>query len=201
MISKGLDFPNVYLVGVISADVGLFNPDFRSTERIFQLLMQVSGRSGRSSDYGKVIIQTMNPENAIFPLIQTHDYVSFYKREIASRALFNYPPFSRMTLIEARHKNANTANSISSKVYLFLKNNFLSENIEIMKPAPAIIYKLKNMYRYHLIIKSLKYGVKRENDVTPSTDKIIQQLKSHLISDNKGYLQNLAIEADPLSFY
>ena len=201
MISKGLDFPNVYLVGVISADVGLFNPDFRSTERIFQLLMQVSGRSGRSSDFGKVIIQTMNPENTIFPLIQKHDYVSFYIREIASRALFNYPPFSRMTLVEVKHKNAGTANSISSKIYLFLKNNYRSENIEIMKPAPAIIYKLKNMYRYHLIIKSLKYGIKKENDITPSTDKIIQQLKSYIASDNKSHLQNLTIEADPLSFY
>ena len=201
MISKGLDFPNVYLVGVISADVGLFNPDFRSTEKIFQLLTQVSGRSGRSSDYGRVIIQTMNPENLIFPLIQKHDYLSFYEKEIASRAVFNYPPFSRMTLIEVKNKIAEKANSLASKIYLFLKNNYRSENVEIMRPAPAIIYKLKNYYRYHIIIKALKYGAQKDNNPPVTMDHIINHLKSNFSQDKKNYLQNVSYEADPLSFY
>lgn len=135
MISKGLDFPRVFLVGVISADVGLFNPDFRSHERTFQLLMQVAGRSGRSSDFGKVIIQTMHPDNYIFPLITSHDFTSFYQRELDSRKAFNYPPFSRMTLIEVKGTDKKKTETLASKLYLNFNKNNVSESIEIMKPA------------------------------------------------------------------
>ncbi len=201
MISKGLDFPNVYLVGVISADVGLFSPDFRSTERAFQLLMQVSGRSGRSSDYGKVIIQTMNPENYIFPIVQKNDFNSFYEKEIISRSNFKYPPFSRMTLIEVKDKQSGNANTLASKIYLFLNNNFKSQFIEIMKPAPAIIYKLKNQYRYHIIIKTLKYSSEKSESTPLNTNLIIKSLKNFISGMKINFQNTISIEADPLSFY
>lgn len=201
MISKGLDFPNVFLVGVISADVGLLNPDFRAPERTFQLLMQVAGRSGRSSDFGRVIIQTMHPENYLFPIVQNHDYISFYEKEIASRSNFNYPPFSRMTLIEVKDKNPEKANSIASRIYIYLNNNKSSNLIEILKPAPAILYKLKNYYRFHVIIKMVKYKTDYEKNLSMMTSKLINGLKEHL-SDFKIPVQNhISIEADPLSFY
>lgn len=180
MISKGLDFPRVFLVGVISADVGLFNPDFRSHERTFQLLMQVAGRSGRSSDYGKVIIQTMHPDNYIFPLITSHDYVSFYEKELGSRKAFNYPPFSRMTLIEVKGRDRKKTETLASKIYLNLNKNNTSESIEIMKPAPALIHRLKNKFRYHIIIKSLK----SPDETMSKTRKLLEQL-GYFLETNK----------------
>lgn len=201
MISKGLDFPNVYLVGVISADVGLFNPDFRSSEKTFQLLMQVAGRSGRSTDFGKVIIQTMHPENYIFPIVQEHDYAGFFEKEISSRSNFRYPPFSRMTLIEVRNRNASKANSLASKIYLFLRNCERTGSVEIMKPAPALIYKLKNLYRIHIILKSIKQRQDKIDVSAFSTGELITKLKSYLMKSKTNLKEQVLIEADPLSFY
>ncbi|MGH2575593.1 MAG: primosomal protein N', partial [Ignavibacteria bacterium] len=176
MISKGLDFPNVYLVGVVSADVGLYNPDFRSSEKTFQLLTQVSGRSGRISDYGKVIIQTMHTDNFIFQFIKNHDFVSFYEKELSFRKNFDYPPFSRMTLIEVKGNSINEVSSLASKIYLHLKRINLPHNdnsIEILKPSPALIYRIKNKFRYHIIVKTLKL----KGDYLETT-KLLNKLQS-----------------------
>jgi primosomal protein N' (replication factor Y) len=197
MISKGLDFPRVFLVGVISADVGLYNPDFRSHERTFQLLMQVAGRSGRSSDFGKVIIQTMHPDNYIFPLVVTHDFVSFYEKELESRKTFNYPPFSRMTLIEVKGMDKKKTETLASKMFLNLNKNNFSESIEIMKPAPALIPRLKNKFRYHIIIKSLK----SDDESNSKTRHLLEQMESFVINNKLISHGNMHIEVDPLSFY
>ncbi|MCX7877591.1 MAG: primosomal protein N' [Ignavibacteria bacterium] len=201
MISKGLDIPNVSLVGVISADIGLFNPDFRSSEKTFQLLAQVAGRSGRKSDFGKVIIQTMNPENIIFTFIKNHDYISFYQNEINHRKEFRYPPFSRMTLIEIKspdEKRAlNIAYSISRNINEICRN---FDHIEIMKPSPALIYKLKNKYRIHIIIKNPKISSDK-----PSVQKILRKalgelnLKSSVMKLKST--EQINIDVDPVNFY
>lgn len=196
MISKGLDFPNVYLVGVISADIGLLTPDFRSYERTFQLMMQVSGRSGRSSDNGKVIIQTMHPENYIFPFIINHDYEGFYEKEIGFRHNFRYPPFSRISLIEAEGPDAGRIASIASRIYLKLKKINNEKTIEIMRPAPAIIYKLKNRYRFHIIIKSLKQG----NEQIARTETLIKSIKSDIEDINLHFTEKIHIDVDPINF-
>lgn len=209
MISKGLDFPNVHLVGVISADLGLFNPDFRSTEKTFQLLMQVAGRSGRNVDYGKVFIQTMHPQHYIFDLIKNHDYHSFYIKEIGSRKNFEYPPFSRMTLIEVSGSNVKETYTLASKIYMFLAKNNKYKNIHIFKPAPSIIYKIKNKYRYNIIVKSVKDFVTEYNE--DSTSKVREiNLKSNeiLLHNLVNYLISLKhkkdltvhIDVDPISF-
>jgi primosomal protein N' (replication factor Y) len=204
MISKGLDFPNVYLVGVISADIGLMNPDFRSLERTYQLLAQVSGRSGRASDFGKVLIQTMHADNYIFPYITEHNYKGFFEKEIASRKNFNYPPFSRMILIEVSGPEASKAGSLASKIYLTLKdtlkrftNTKNAGAVEIMIPAPALIYKIKNNYRYHLIIKSIKSHP--ESNIL--TEHLLKGLNIYLESHKVKSSEAVNIDVDPLSFY
>ena len=200
MISKGLDFPNVFLVGVVSADVGLLNPDFRSSERTMQLLMQVAGRPGRKSDHGKVIIQTMHPDKHIFPMIQNHDYKSFYEHEIGYRRNFKYPPFSRMVLIEVSGKDSSDTATLAAKLYLYLSKNNNSGNIEVMKPAPALIFKLKNQYRWHIIIKALKSEHTVSGPDTMNTEKLLNLLKSHLKNLKTKNTCRISIDVDPLEF-
>ncbi len=200
MISKGLDFPNVYLVGVVSADVGLLNPDFRSSERTFQLLMQVSGRPGRKSDHGNVIIQTMHADNHIFPIVQKHDYISFYEKEIGVRKNFNYPPFSRMCLIEVNGKESSRVTTLASKIYLFLSRHNNSALIEILKPAPALIYKLKNRFRYHIIIKSIKHESSPAELKRTNTETLLKNLERHIKDSGIQHSERISIEIDPLNF-
>ncbi len=202
MISKGLDFPNVYLVGVISADIGLMNPDFRSYERTFQLLMQVSGRSGRSSNHGRVVIQTMQADNYIFPFMINHDYKSFFEKEIKARQNFNYPPFSRMTLIEVSGNNQVKVISLASKIFLQLKNSLQNKSlndtgVEIMRPAPALIYKIKNNYRYHIIVKSLK-SIKAS---VSQTESLLKTLEVYLEHNKLKSSERVDIDVDPMNFY
>ena len=200
MISKGLDFPNVFLVGVISADVGLLNPDFRSSERTMQLLMQVAGRPGRKSDHGKVVIQTMHPDKHIFPMIQNHDYKSFYENEIGFRRNFKYPPFSRMVLIEVSGKDSSSTATLAAKLYLFLSKNNKPGNIEIMKPAPALIFKLKNHYRWHIIIKAIKSKHTVPGPNILNTEKLLNLLKLQIKNLKIKNTCRISIDVDPLDF-
>ncbi len=201
MISKGLDFPNVYLVGVISADIGLFIPDFRASEKTFQLLMQVSGRSGRISDDGRVVIQTMNPENYIFPLVENHDYTGFFEKEIKHRQLHRYPPFSKMILIEVSSPNQVSVNNHSWKIYHHLNNKLIhwgSEiHIELLKPAPALIYKIKNTFRMHIILKVMK----TTGDTISQSEALVNGLHEFTASLKLKSTERVNIDVDPLSFY
>jgi primosomal protein N' (replication factor Y) len=201
MISKGLDFPNVYLVGVVSADIGLLNPDFRSYERTFQLLMQVGGRSGRSSDFGKVVIQTMHPDNYIFSLVAAHNYISFYEKELAYRKNFNYPPFSRMCLIEVTGADNVKTNTLASKLYLYISKENKNKSIEVLKPAPALIYKLKNKFRYHIIIKAIKGGGVLLDSSSAQMENLLKELKKHVEKVKIHTTERVSIEVEPLSFY
>ena len=200
MISKGLDFPNVNLVGVVSADIGLLNPDFRSQERTFQLLMQVAGRSGRKSDYGRVVIQTTHTDNYIFPLVVEHDYLSFYEKEMIYRKNFNYPPYSRMSLIEVSGKSITKTSSLASKIYLHLRDFNTSKQIEILRPAPALIFKLKNLYRYHIIIKSLKQDGSSDR-ISLKTESIFKEMQKFICLNKPVSDQRVSIEVDPMDFY
>ena len=201
MISKGLDFPNVYLVGVISADIGLFIPDFRASEKTFQLLMQVSGRSGRISDDGRVVIQTMNPENYIFPLVENHDFTGFFEKEIKHRQLHRYPPFSKMILIEVSSPNQVSVNNHSWKLYHYLNNKLIhwgSEiHIELLKPAPALIYKIKNTFRMHIILKVMK----TTGDTISQSEALVNGLHEFTATLKLKSTERVNIDVDPLSFY
>jgi primosomal protein N' (replication factor Y) (superfamily II helicase) len=152
MVSKGLDFSHVTLVGVISAETSLWMPDFRADERTFQLLTQVSGRAGRSNIEGEVIIQTQNPDIFTLQKILQNDYIGFYHSELKTRQLKAYPPFTRICMIETTDPDENKAKGAIDDYYLELipYNKWLN----ISPPTTALISKLKGNFRFNILIKS-----------------------------------------------
>ncbi|MBU2505201.1 MAG: primosomal protein N' [Bacteroidetes bacterium] len=155
MVSKGMDFPNVTLVGVVSAETTLWLPDFRADERTFQLLTQVAGRAGRSKIEGEVIIQTQNKNHFVLQRVLKNDYDGFYKNELKLRKSGEYPPFTRLALIESRNENEKKAQEAIKDFYNRIKQ--LKTNLKLLPPVPALISKLRGFYRYHLMIKSYKH--------------------------------------------
>jgi primosomal protein N' (replication factor Y) len=154
MIAKGLDFPKVTLVGVISADTALNLPDFRSGERTFNLLTQVAGRAGRGDMGGRVIIQTYTPAHYAIQAAKTHDYNSFYGKEISFRKELNLPPFSHIVTINFRGRSEEKVINISELFRRKLETKAGRARIEILGPAPSAIPRLKGMYRWNLFLKS-----------------------------------------------
>lgn len=152
MVSKGLDFSRVTLVGVISAETTLWLPDFRADERTFQLLTQVAGRAGRSKIAGEVIIQTQNEKHFALQKVLQNDYDGFYKREIADRERMGYPPFTRLALIETKDKSDEKAKGAAIDFRKSLRK--FEKHLKISEPTTALIYKLKGFYRYHILLKS-----------------------------------------------
>ena len=154
MVAKGHDFPNVTLVGILAADLTLHIQDFRSAERTFQLITQVSGRAGRGDLPGKVIVQTYDPEHYSIISAKEHDYLSFYNKEITIRKELDYPPFSHIFMILLVSTNEKTV--ISSAFRLMdIMNYFNKKNkSKLYGPTPAIISKIKNKYRWRIIVKS-----------------------------------------------
>jgi len=193
MISKGLDFERVSLVGIISADQGLNFPDFRSSEKVFQLLTQAAGRAGRGASSGEVIIQSFDPNHYIFKYLYSHDYLKFYKKEIESRKLLNYPPFSRLCLIRVVGAEEKTVEKYSQSVAKFLWSANSKRKFQILGPAPAPLFKLNNKYRYHILIKQ-----KREID--PSMSYLRQLLKQRLYKQKElqKWPVQIQIDMDPV---
>lgn len=179
IISKGLDFPDVTLVGVINADIGLLNPDFRATEKTFQILTQVSGRSGRSEKAGVVLIQTNHSEFYVFENVKNHDYEKFYEKEIIVRRQLNYPPFSRLVIIESRSTDKNLCESKIKEIYNLITALDREKILDTFPPNPPLFSKLKDRYRFHLLIKSSK-----EKDPKGSfLRKILREVKSYVNSN------------------
>jgi len=161
MIAKGLDFPLVTLVGVINADASLNVPDFRSSERTFQLLSQVAGRAGRAEYPGEVVIQTYNHQHYSIQLSKTHDYLSFYKEEMKIRKQLNYSPYYYMILVKVLTKDYDTSFQEAKKVGDYLKKN-LSVGTCVLGPAMANVFRVDNVYRQQCIIKYKKDEKLRE---------------------------------------
>ncbi len=192
MVAKGLDFSRVTLVGVISADIPMLIPDFRSSERTFQLLTQVAGRSGRSEKEGEVIIQTFQPEHYIFDYIVNHKTLEFYERELKIRQDLNYPPFTRLILIEFKGENEKDVDSASNEFAKELKSK-IHNPIQILGPAPAAIPKIKRNYRYHIIMKIPKQFDKSGKQVA----QVIWQLKEKFETRLNSKGVKLIIDVDP----
>lgn len=152
MISKGLDFPNVVLVGIINADSTLNIPDFRNSELNYQLLSQTSGRAGRSSDLGNVVIQTFNPSHYSITYAATHDYNSFYNYEMNIRRKLKYPPFYFITLIKIKSKDFKLCFEEGKKIVAYLKSN-LDYNTTILGPTTAGVLRINNIYNIQILIK------------------------------------------------
>ena len=154
MVSKGLDFSRVTLVGVIAAETTLWLPDFRADERTFQLLTQVSGRAGRSKTPGEVIIQTQNEKHFALQMVLKNDYYGFYNKEIIDRQKMDYPPFTRIALIEAKDLSEKRARGAIYDFYNELRR--YNKWLKISQPAYAVISRLKGYYRFHILMKSFK---------------------------------------------
>lgn len=154
MIAKGLDFKNVTLVGIISADLSLNVGDFKAQENTFQLLTQVAGRAGRDQKDGRVIIQTYRPDNFVIQAVKNNDYNSFYQNEIIEREAFSYPPYKNIITIKIINSSRTDTIEISKKFTDALKNKlFDDENIEIIGPNPCKISRINNKHRYNIIVK------------------------------------------------
>ncbi|MBI5475311.1 MAG: primosomal protein N' [Ignavibacteriales bacterium] len=154
MVAKGLDFARVTLVGVISADTQMLLPDFRSTERTFQLLTQVAGRAGRSNLAGEVVIQTLQPNHSSLKFVALHDYKGFYEEEISFRKELNYPPYSRIILVEFKGRMESDVINSANAFNMILKK--INRDLLILGPAPAAISKLQGEFRWHLVLKNVR---------------------------------------------
>ncbi|MCO5142438.1 MAG: primosomal protein N' [Oligoflexia bacterium] len=161
MISKGHDFPDVQLVGVVNADSSLNFPDFRSSERTFQLLTQMAGRAGRLDGNGIVYIQSNQEENPSIKYSAKHDYKSFAEQELLVRKEFSYPPFSKLARLLITAKNDNQAKNISDRIYQLLSKS-LKDDLEILGPSPAILSKIKNHYRWQILLKAKDFKYIRQ---------------------------------------
>ena len=152
MISKGLDFPLVTLVGVINGDSSLNIPDFRSGERTFELLSQVSGRAGRSEIPGEVIIESFNPDNIYLECVKENSYEKFYNYEMTSRRKLKYPPYYYLVNVRISGKDLDNTFKEANNCYRYLKKNLANET-SIFNPVPASILKVNNVFRYQILIK------------------------------------------------
>ena len=157
MVAKGLDFPNVTLVGVLNADQMLYADDYRSYERSFSLLTQVVGRSGRGKSKGMAVIQTFTPDNLIIAMAAKQDYDAFYNAEITVRQAMLYPPFADICLVgfvgEDQALTLRAANAFLAEFGALAQQEYAKLPIRILGPSPALVVKVSNKYRYKLIIK------------------------------------------------
>lgn len=190
MISKGFDIPNVTLVGVILADITLNLPDFRSSERTFQLLTQVAGRAGRGEKPGRVVIQTYEDDHYSIVTAKQQNYVKFYNEEIKYREIFRYPPFSHLMNIVVSGEKEEEVKNTAVSTYLTcqkLINKLQNKSYnKILGPAPAPISKINNRYRWQVILKS------EDRDILTEIAEEIQKMK---------YSKDIriAVDIDPLS--
>ena len=175
MVVKGHHFPRVTLVGVIAADSSIFSEDFRANERTFQILTQVAGRAGREKDLGKVIIQTYNPENFAIECSKKQDYNMFYETEIELRKYLKYPPFCDIISIGLTDKQENQVKIVAEKLYKEISKIVVKENLKVMvyKPLPCPIDKIKNKYRWRIILKG-----KLNNRIITMINKAIEGVKA-----------------------
>lgn len=189
MIAKGLDFPNVTLVGVLNADTALNLPDFRSSERTFQLLTQVSGRAGRAEKPGEVIIQSFNPEHYAIQLAKAQDYKDFYTKEMYIRHRGDYPPYYFTVQITASHPEENEAAKQMFQIATKLKQG-LSPQAILLGPTPNAIMRVNNRYFYQVIIK-----YKQEPMLQPLLKEILTDTQRATARGLK-----LSIDAEPMNF-
>ena len=179
IITKGLDFSNVGLVGVIDADSLLYYPDFRAYERCFDLLTQVAGRAGRLKEKGVVVIQSFNPNHQIFKEVLNYDYASMYKNQIVERKLFSYPPFVYLTKILFQSKDKDVLDSLCQEYSNEIRKIFAQR---ILGPEYPPIYRVKGMYQKQFILK-----LEKTISYTQAK-KLIMQLNEEILS-KKEYKQ------------
>lgn len=192
MVAKGLDFPRVTLVGVISADTQMMLPDFRSAERTFQLLTQVAGRAGRSTLRGEVVIQTSQPLHYALKHVQDHDYVGFYTEELAFRKQIGYPPFSRIVVVELKGRDEKNVESIAQQFGRSLSTHL--PTTEILGPSPAVLSKIKNEYRWHILVKADKAKDKNGTRARSSVARVAEEMQKASVTKKV----KIIVDVDPI---
>ena len=185
MVTKGFDFPRVSLVCVVNADMSLYLPDFRSSERTFQLITQVAGRCGRGKIKGKVLVQTMYPDNYALNFAKNYDYKSFFEQELNYRKELNYPPFCNIAKITVRNADESKALKFTEKLYGFIDKQIMESNyyINLLGPSQSYIFKTNGTYRWQIILKGARTELKN----------ILERLESVKIP-NQTYIN---VELDP----
>ncbi len=187
MIAKGHDIPNVTLVGVVNADIGLGMPDFRAAERTFQLLTQVAGRAGRHHLPGTVLIQTINPDHYAIRCAAEQNYALFYEKELNFRRLMRYPPFCAMANLLVRAEKQEDALRLSGELTILAENP--GDCFKVLGPAEAPVPRLKNEFRYQMLVKSTS---------RTRLNQMLNRIRTHAL-DNKWPATALIIDVDPLS--
>jgi primosomal protein N' (replication factor Y) len=191
MVTKGLDFGRVSLVGVVDVDRLLYFPDFRAAERCFQLLMQVSGRAGRREKQGQVIIQTINPEHAVLQDIVQHDYERMYHRELAERKQFHYPPFVRLIRIILKHTDKELVNAAANMLTAGLRTQILDG---VLGPQMPPVSKVKNQHLMELWVKIPKDGPLGLG----GTKRVILQESRRVLTDKAFKQVRILFDVDPM---
>ena len=190
MITKGLDFSNITLVGILHADALFSFPDFRAGEKAFQLLTQVSGRAGRSKGKTEVLIQTYDPDNWIIKKVLEYDFSSFASKELSERQMFHYPPFSRLIKLTVKHKYRSTAKEAASLLGHWLKGDY---GKRVLGPAEPGIARINNQYHFDILLK-----IEKQSSVINHIKKNVLNFKQE-ISKKKGLSTvRLIINVDPL---
>lgn len=187
MVAKGLDFPRVSLVGVVSADISLVLHDFRAAERTFQLIVQVAGRAGRGKTAGEVIVQTLYADDPAIQFARTHDYASFAACELENRRQARLPPYSRMIRFLARHEKADVARQGAEELSERLRRLLPEDRVQFFGPMPAEFVRIRNQYRFHLLL------------LTPEAGTVQALLLTHLPAFQKEIAAELVIDVDPVN--
>lgn len=186
MIAKGLDFPNVTLVGVIQADIGLHIPDFRSGERTFQLITQVAGRAGRGDTPGDVIVQTYTPDHFALKFAIHHDFKSFYDEEMISRKMLDFPPVSHMAIVHFRSREEALAAAAAEAFADELKPH-LEEKTQVIGPMPSPLSKVQTYFRYQILLRG------------GSIRRLSRILRAMIVSRKQPQKVNIYADIDPRS--
>ena len=189
MVTKGLDFNNVSVVGVLNADSILNFPDFRSFEKAFQLITQVKGRAGRSKDKGKVFIQTTQPKHQVINYIVENKLATFLSDTLQERQQYNYPPFSRLVEISIISKDLNEVNHLANELFLLLKPSF---NNNLLGPEFPIVSRIKNQYYKQILIKTSK------TETAITIRQTIYTALNNLQNNFKNWRYKIAIDVDPV---
>ena len=188
MVTKGLDFDNVSLVCILNADNMLSYPDFRAAERSFQLMAQVSGRSGRKNNQGRVIIQTYNPENPVIRDVMKNDYVSMFRQQLAERQKFKYPPYVRLVLIRLKHKDPDLLNKAAASLAGSLRAIF---GKRILGPEFPMVARIMNYYIKHIMFK-----IEREVSAAGMKEKLVAEIEKFRMEP--GFTQvKVLMDVDP----
>ena len=187
MIAKGHDIPNVTLVGIVLADIGLSLPDFRAAERTFQLLTQAAGRAGRGDMPGRVVIQTLNPDHYAIRFAAEQDYEGFYQKEIEFRKWLRYPPFAAFANVIVRADKQEEALRMATELGYLLEPQ--PEGVRVLGPAEAPVLKVKSEFRYQILLKAARRSLLRE---------VLQKLREFAEKD-KWKATALVIDVDPIS--